>query len=224
LRVDGLARHEGSQLFYRVADEAQFGGRDVVVVGGEEPAVAQALRLAQLSGDAKPRSVALLHRRDVFDAPAPLLTQLRALSANGAIRIEVGQVTGLVESDADAGANAKLRAIAVSSADDSVRQIALDVLLVLQGLSPKLGPIADWGLALERKQVVVDAATFSTSVPGIYAVGDVNTYPGKKKLILCGFHEATLTAFAAAERVHEGRKPVLEYTTTSTRLHRLLGV
>jgi thioredoxin reductase (NADPH) len=95
---------------------------------------------------------------------------------------------------------------------------------VLTGLSPKLGPIADWGLALERKQLVVDTATFETSVPGIFAVGDVNTYRGKKKLILCGFHEATLAAFGAAARVFPDKPVHLEYTTTSPRLHRLLGV
>ena len=92
------------------------------------------------------------------------------------------------------------------------------------GLSPHLGPIADWGLALERKQLVVDTARFETSVPGIHAVGDVNTYPGKKKLIVCGFHEATLAAFAAAARLFPDRPAHLQYTTTSPRLHRILGV
>ena len=103
-------------------------------------------------------------------------------------------------------------------------ELAADVVAVRWGLSPKLGPIADWGVALQRKQVVVDPGTFETSVPGVYAVGDINTYPGKKKLIVCGFHEATLAAFAASSRLHPDRPPHLEYTTTSARLHRLLGV
>ncbi len=95
---------------------------------------------------------------------------------------------------------------------------------MLLGLSPKLGPIADWGLAMERRQLVVDPARFATSEPGVFAIGDVVTYPGKKKLILCGFHEATLAAFAAAGIVRPGSQGPLEYTTTSSRLHRILGV
>jgi thioredoxin reductase (NADPH) len=98
------------------------------------------------------------------------------------------------------------------------------VLLVLLGWSPKLGPIAQWGLALERKQHVVDAHRFETSIAGIHAIGDVVTYPGKQKLIVCGFHEATLAAYAIAERVHPDRAQPLLYTTTSPKLHRLLGV
>ena len=104
------------------------------------------------------------------------------------------------------------------------RTLPLDTLLVMTGLSPKLGPIADWGLALTRKQLVVDTAQFGTSEPGIFAVGDVNTYPGKKKLIVCGFHEATLAAFGAAAVVFPDKPIHLEYTTTSPRLHRVLGV
>jgi thioredoxin reductase (NADPH) len=100
----------------------------------------------------------------------------------------------------------------------------VDRLLPFLGLSPKLGPIAQWGLALERKQLVVDTEKFETSEPGIFAVGDVNTYPGKKKLILCGFHEATLAAFAACAYVFPGERVQLQYTTTSPRLHELLGV
>ncbi len=217
LRVEGLARFEGSQLFYRVADPAAFAGRDVLVVGGEEQAVEGVLRLAEAGAEA-PRSLALLHRRDVFQAPFESLAELEALRGSGLLRVETGQVTGFTEADG------RLKALEVSAADDSTRHVAVDALLVLQGLSPKLGPIADWGLALERKQLVVDTATFSTSVPGIHAVGDINTYPGKRKLILSGFHEATLAAFAAVERVFPGRKAQLEYTTTSTRLHRLLGL
>jgi thioredoxin reductase (NADPH) len=100
----------------------------------------------------------------------------------------------------------------------------VDRLLACLGLSPKLGPIGEWGLALERKQLVVDTQRFETSEPGIYAAGDVVTYPGKRKLLLCGFHEATLAAFAASERVYPDRPVQLQYTTTSPRLHQLLGV
>ncbi|HQQ70157.1 MAG TPA: FAD-dependent oxidoreductase, partial [Alicycliphilus sp.] len=101
-------------------------------------------------------------------------------------------------------------------------RLPLDQLLVYLGLTPRLGPVADWGLQLERKQIVVDTAGFQTSESGIYAVGDVNHYPGKRKLILCGFHEATLAAFAAAEQL-AGCKLGLEYTTSSARLQQLLA-
>jgi thioredoxin reductase (NADPH) len=102
--------------------------------------------------------------------------------------------------------------------------VPTDALLVFFGLSPKLGPIAEWGLQIERKQLVVDTEKFSTSIPGIFAVGDINTYPGKQKLILCGFHEATLAAFAISARLRPGERTTLQYTTTSSHLHRLLGV
>ena len=102
--------------------------------------------------------------------------------------------------------------------------LPLDVLVVALGVSPRLGPIADWGLAMERKQLVVDTETFQTSAPGIFAVGDINTYPGKKKLILCGFHEATLAAYAAQPLIAPDQPLPFQYTTSSSRLHRVLGV
>ena len=114
--------------------------------------------------------------------------------------------------------------IKVTAGDGITRRVPLDMLLVFFGLSPKLGPIAEWGLALERRQVVVDTEKFETSVPGIFAIGDVNTYPGKKKLILSGFHEAALAAFAAAGRIFPEKKVHLQYTTTSPKLHKVLGV
>jgi thioredoxin reductase (NADPH) len=112
----------------------------------------------------------------------------------------------------------------VATPDGGTQRLPLDTLLPRLGLSPRLGPVAGWGLALERKLVVVDTATFATNAPGVYAVGDINTYPGKRKLIVCGFHEATLAAFAAAAHVRPGEREVMQYTTTSPRLHQLLGV
>jgi thioredoxin reductase (NADPH) len=134
------------------------------------------------------------------------------------MRLAIGQVTGC-EADAD-----RLTALRVTDVDGDTHPMALDALLVFLGLSPKLGPIAGWGLAMDRKQLVVNTETFATVEPGIFAVGDINTYPGKKKLIVCGFHEATLAAFGAAAHVFPDQKIPLQYTTTSPRLHRLLGV
>ena len=125
----------------------------------------------------------------------------------------------LIEADGE-----RLHALAVLDATGATIAVPVDTLVVLQGLSPKLGPMADWGLALERRHVAVDTATYKTSVPGIFAVGDVVHYPGKQRLILSGFHEATLAAAGVAEHLAPGSGGPLEYTTSSPRIHRLLGV
>ena len=130
----------------------------------------------------------------------------------------VGQATGIEERDG------RLTGLKVTGNDAVTRVVPLDALLVFFGLSPKLGPIAEWGLDLERKQIVVNTETFETTIPGIFAVGDVNTYPGKKKLILSGFHEAALAAFGAAPYVFPDKPIHLQYTTTSPKLHKVLGV
>ena len=217
LKVDGIERYLESQLFYRVKDPAQFAGKNLVIVGGGDSALDWALNFAQAEFG-KAESVILLHRRDAFKAAPASVARMRALCEGQQMQFMVGQVTGLVDS---AG---RLEAVKVTGGDGVTRVVPLDVLLVFFGLSPKLGPIADWGLAIERKQVVVDTARFETSVPGIFAVGDVNTYPGKKKLILSGFHEAALAAFGAAPYVFPDKRIHLQYTTTSPKLHKVLGV
>lgn len=221
LKVEGIDRFEGSQLFYRTdAGDANVAGRHVVVLGGDEAAVDSALAWAtDEDATTRPASVTLLHRRAVLDVPDPLRARLQALCDQGRLRFLIGQVGGF-----DAPGDARLQALHVIDPAGQMQSLRTDVLLVLLGLSPKLGPIADWGLALQRKQLAVDTETFSTSEPGIFAVGDVNTYPGKKKLIVCGFHEATLAAWGAVPIVHPDRQVTLQYTTTSPRLHRLLGV
>jgi len=216
LKLDGIEGFEGRQVFHRPQDAAAFAGRHVVVHGGEEMAVDWALRL--IDAATPPASVTLLHRRDVFQADEADLARLQTLTAEGRLRRCIGQPIGLQVSDGH------LTGIQVVTPEDETRVQPLDTLLVCLGLSPRLGPIADWGLVMDRKQLVVDTAGFETSVPGIYAVGDINTYPGKKKLILCGFHEATLAAFAAAARLFPEQRTLLQYTTTSPKLHRLLGV
>jgi thioredoxin reductase (NADPH) len=217
LKLEGIERFEGSQLFYRAGDAQAFAGRDVIVLGGEDEAVEAAVGLAQLS-DNRPRSVTLLHRRDVFQAEAQRVDDMRALVAAGALRLVIGQPTGFEV------AGDRLAALQVATPEGSTVSLPADALRVCYGLSPKLGPVADWNLALERKQLVVDTEQFQTSEPGIFAIGDINTYPGKKKLILCAFHECVLAAFGAATVVFPGKAVPLQYTTTSTRLHALLGV
>ncbi len=219
LKVDGIEAFRGTQLFYRVADPTRFAGKHLVIVGGGDSALDWALHFAQ-PGAQRAASVILLHRRDGFRGAPANVAKLRALCDAGEMQLIIGQVSGL-DISADDG---RLRAIKVGSGDGVTRVVPLDMLLVFFGLSPRLGPIADWGLAIERKQVLVDTEKFETSMPGIFAVGDVNTYPGKKKLILSGFHEAALAAFGAAAHVFPDKRIQLQYTTTSTRLHQVLGV
>ncbi|WP_326532754.1 NAD(P)/FAD-dependent oxidoreductase [Pseudorhodoferax sp.] len=214
LRIAGIEAFEGGALHYHAPGAAAVAGRHLVVAGGGEEAVASAIAFAQ----AAPASLTLLHRRDGFEAEPAQLAELQRLRDAGRIQVVTGQPTGFV-----ADTEGRLTQLVLSHAEGPDTPLALDLLLVRQGLSPRLGPLADWGLAMERKQLVVDPASCLTSLPKVYAVGDINHYPGKKKLILCGFHEATLAAYDAAERLQTARKVVVEYTTTSTRLQGLLG-
>ena len=217
LKLPGLEAHEGGQLRYRLDEGTRLAGQRVVVHGGDEPAVAQAIACATAPEALRPAHTTLQHRRDVFDAPPALLQELQALCAAGRIEVAIGVAGGIVEEQG------RLTALDLTTPEGTQLRLPLDLLLVRLGLVPRLGPITEWGLALERKQLVVDTATFATSVPGIHAVGDAITYPGKRKLILSGFHEATLAAFGAAEWL-AGHKLPLEYTTSSERLQGLLGV
>jgi len=217
LKLDGLAAFAGSQLFYRLPRPEKIKDRHVVVLGGEETAVDNAIALAD-DGPQQAASVTLVHRRDVLQASPQALARLAELRASGRIKFIAGQVTG-IETRGD-----RLVRVAVTTPEDLTLGLSLDTLLVHLGISPKLGPVADWGLAMERKQLSVDPASFVTSEAGIYAVGDVNSYPGKKKLIVCGFHEATLAAFAAASYLDPQASGVLQYTTSSALLQQRLGV
>jgi thioredoxin reductase (NADPH) len=213
LKVDGIERFLGTQLFYRVKDPSQLHGRNLVICGGGDSALDWTLALV-----GKAESVILIHRRDGFRAAPASVAKMRQLCDEHEMQFLIGHVSGFEE------AHGRLTTVRVTSLDGVTRKVPLDVLLVFFGLSPKLGPIAHWSLEIERKQVVVDTEKFETSVPGIFAVGDINTYPGKKKLILSGFHEAALAAFGAARYVFPERKIHLQYTTTSPKLHKVLGV
>ncbi|MBC3809025.1 NAD(P)/FAD-dependent oxidoreductase [Undibacterium seohonense] len=214
LKVEGIEAFEGSQVFYRVKDPSRFEGRNLVICGGGDSALDWALALA-----GKAESVIVLHRRDDFRAAPASVAKMKEMCDNYEMQLIIGQVTGIETKDD------KLAEIKVTGADGVTRRLPLDDLLVFFGLSPKLGPIADWGLEIERKQLkVMDTEKFETNVPGIFAVGDINTYPGKKKLILSGFHEAALAAFGAAPYIFPEKKIHMQYTTTSPKLHKILGV
>ena len=218
LKVDGLDRFDGTQLFYRVKNPADFAGKNLLIVGGGDSALDWTLNFAA-EGPNKAESVILVHRRDGFKAAPASVAKMKDLCEAYEMQFIVGQVTGYEERDG------KLVGAKVTGGDGVTRVVPTDMMLVFFGLSPKLGPIADWGLQIERKQLVVDTEKFSTSIPGIFAVGDINTYPGKKKLILSGFHECALAAFAAAALIFPDKGKIhLQYTTTSPKLHKVLGV
>ncbi|MDE1998298.1 MAG: NAD(P)/FAD-dependent oxidoreductase [Burkholderiales bacterium] len=221
LKVEGLDAFEGSQLHYRVKNPADFAGKNLVIVGGGDSALDWALNFCAGNANGNPHkaeSVILVHRRDGFKAAPASVAKMHALCDAYEMQFMVGQVTGIDTKDGI------LTGTKVTGSDGVTRVVPLDALLVFFGLSPKLGPIAQWGLDIERKQVKVDTEKFSTNTPGIFAVGDINTYPGKKKLILSGFHECALAAFAAAPFIFPDKKVHLQYTTTSPKLHKVLGV
>ena len=218
LTVHGLDIFAGTQLFYHLDAQADFAdnfvGKQVTIVGSEDTAVEAAIQLAKLPSN----NITLLHRRDVFNAAPDKLEAMRSLIASGKLQLRIGQISGFEEQQS------RLTALQVTDVDGKTEPLLVDMLLVLQGLSPKLGPVAEWGLDIERKQLKVDTEQFQTNEAGIFAVGDINTYLGKKKLILCGFHEAALASFAAAALVFPDTPTLLQYTTTSTLLHQRLGV
>src|SRR5471030_604001 len=215
LKVDGIDAFENSQLHYRVKEPALFEGKNLVICGGGDSALDWALNFV-----GKAESVVLLHRREDFRAAPASVAKMKALCDEYEMQLIIGQATGH-EVDADG----KLSQLKVTGADGVTRRVPLDMLLVFFGLSPKLGPIAEWGLDIERRQLKVQSTEkFETNVPGIFAVGDINTYPGKKKLILSGFHEAALAAFGAAPYIFPDKKIHMQYTTTSPKLHKVLGV
>ena len=208
IALEGIERFEGARLFYHPESLERFAGQSVVVNGGDDAALNTALALVGIA-----RQVTLVHRRDGFQAEDETVARLRAAVANGTLTFVVGQIAGF---DGET--------LTLAAPDASSVALPLDALVACLGISPRLGPISDWGLELQRKQVPVDTKKFETRSPGVFAVGDINTYPGKKKLIVCGFHEATLAAWAATAIVFPSKAVPLQYTTTSTRLHQLLGV
>jgi thioredoxin reductase (NADPH) len=222
LNIEGIAdfadaESESAQVFYKVKNRAAFANKDVVILGGGDSALDWSLDFMS-DGPLKAKSVTLIHRRDGFVAAPASVAKMRALCDAKQMKFMVGQVSAFEQNDD------RMTHITVTGIDDNKTVLPLDQLLIFFGLSPKLGPIAEWGLDIERRQLKVDTEKFATSEPGIFAVGDINTYPGKKKLILSGFHEAALAAFGATAIVFPDKKVMLQYTTTSPKLHKVLGV
>jgi thioredoxin reductase (NADPH) len=211
--VPGIEAYEGTSVFYAVRKMEQFRDKSILIVGGGDSALDWTLNLHPVA-----KRVTLLHRRDDFRAAPHSVEQMRALVASGKMDLKIGQVTALE------GEGGKLAGAHVKGNDNAMSKVDCDTLLPFFGLTMKLGPVANWGVALENNLVPVDTAAFETNVPGVFAIGDINTYPGKLKLILSGFHEAALMAQAAHRYVHPDKKLRFQYTTSSSELQRLLKV
>jgi thioredoxin reductase (NADPH) len=211
--INGIEAYEGTSVFYAVRQMEALRDKRVLIVGGGDSALDWTLNLAPVANH-----LTLLHRRDAFRAAPDSVNKMMALVSEGKIDFVLGQVTALE------GANGKLECAVVKRNDGSNFNIACDALLPFFGLTMKLGPVANWGLKLAGDLIPVDTEKFETNEPGIFAVGDINTYPGKLKLILSGFHEVALMAQKAHRYVYPDKRLVFQYTTSSTSLQKKLGV
>jgi thioredoxin reductase (NADPH) len=211
--IEGAEHFEGRTIHYRVKNAADFAGKHLVLFGGGDSALDWALELLP-----KAASLSLVHRRREFRAAPASVARMHEHVAQGRMRCYEALAHSLIADDS------VLRGVNVKAPDGSLQALAAEQLLVFFGLHPKLGPIAEWGLALEKKALKVDTEKFQSTIPGVFAVGDINTYPGKKKLILSGFHEAALAAFGIQHHLFPQKKQFLQYTTTSPVMHQRLGV
>jgi thioredoxin reductase (NADPH) len=213
LPLPGAERFEGTSLFYAVRKMEQFRGRHMLVAGGGDSALDWVLNLQPLAA-----SMALVHRRDDFRAAPDSVEKMRRLVADGRMRLVIGQIAALQ------GEGQRLAGVTIKGNDGRSEELACDTLLAFYGLKMELGPVADWGLNLDRILIAVDTEAFETSQPGIFAIGDICTYPGKLKLILSGFHEAALMCQKAFKYCFPEQKLIFRYTTSSTDLQKKLGV
>lgn len=210
--LDGIEVYEGSSVFYAVRRMEDMRGKDMLIVGGGDSALDWTLNLAPIA-----KSLTLLHRRDEFRGAPHSVEKMRSLVAEGKVRLLIGQMTKLH------GENGNLEAVTVKTAGGE-EHVTVNAMLPFFGLTMKLGPVAHWGLNLNENLILVDTEKFETSEKGIFAVGDINWYPGKLKLILSGFHEVALMAQAAHKIVHPDKKLMFQYTTSSSSLQKKLGV
>src|SRR6188472_4117083 len=212
--IPGIEAYEAKSVYYAVRQMEAFRGKRLLVAGGGDSALDWTLNLAPLASH-----LTLLHRRSEFRAAPDSVNKMMALVGEGKIDFLLGQVTQLH------GADGQLSKAIIKGNDGSVHELACDALLPFFGLTMKLGPVANWGFELKNNDLIpVDTSAFETSVPGIFAIGDINWYPGKLKLILSGFHEGALMAQKAYHYVYPGKRLVFQYTTSSTSLQKKLGV
>lgn len=214
LRVKGADLFNGREIQYRVKDPERYRDKTVAILGGGDSALDWTLELHKVA-----KRIKLIHRRHEFRAAQASVDKMQALCEQDEMDFIPAQIKQ-VNADADEFAGLTIKPLD----SNELQTIECDEVLVFYGLSPNLGPIAEWGLNQQRNQIEVDTEKFQTSIEGIFAVGDINTYPGKKKLILSGFHEAALAAFAVDKYLNPDKKQFLQYTTTSPVIHERLGV
>jgi thioredoxin reductase (NADPH) len=211
--IENIDAYEGTGVFYAVRKMEMFRRKRVLIVGGGDSALDWTVNLQPVA-----KRLTLLHRRDAFRAAPHTVEKMRSLVASGDMDLNLGQVVSL------SGKAPVLEAVVVRRDDGSTFEIPCDVMLPFFGLTMKVGPIAEWGLNLNENLIPVDTEKFETNVPGIFAIGDINDYPGKLKLILSGFHEGALAAQKVHRYVYPDKKLLFQYTTSSTSLQKKLGV
>jgi thioredoxin reductase (NADPH) len=211
--IAGIEPYENKSVHYAVRKMDAFRDKHLVIVGGGDSALDWTLNLQPLA-----KRLTLVHRRDDFRGAPDSVNKMRALVSAGGMDLKIGQVSGLE------GADGQLAALSIKGNDGTVTRIDCDAMLPFFGLTMKLGPVADWGIKMDDELIPVDTAAFETNIPGLFAIGDINTYPGKLKLILSGFHEAALMAQKVYHYVYPEKRLVFQYTTSSTSLQKKLGV
>lgn len=202
--IEGIEAYEDNGVEYFVKDPELFRDKRIVIAGGGDSALDWSIYLADIAAD-----VTLVHRRNEFRGALDSVEKVQELKKIGRINLMTpAEVTGVI-------GNGRVEGLLIDHQGET-KNVATDYFIPLFGLTPKLGPIADWGLEIEKNAIKVNnALDYQTNIEGIYAIGDVNTYPGKLKLILCGFHEATLMCQSVYSRLNPGKKYVLKYTTVS---------
>ena len=213
LRTPGAADFNGKDIHYKITQAEELAGRDIIILGGGDSALDWTLELLPTV-----KSMTLIHRRVEYRAQPASVKKMKTHAENGELRELHGMVREVLSE------NGRFRGLKVADAEGNVHEIDADAVYVFWGLSPNLGPVAEWGLDIDKRQIRVDTEKFETNVPGIFAVGDINTYPGKKKLILSGFHEAALAAFGVQKHLDPEKRVFLQYTTTSPIMHKRLGL
>ena len=210
--IDGIDDYEGKSVFYSIKNIEKFYNKEIAIVGGGDSALDWALTLHK-----KSKNLTLIHRRKEFRAAPDTVNKVMKLIDDGSINFELGQVKELVGSD---GQLSKI----ICKDKEEEKEIKCEAMLPFFGLTMKLGPVANWGLNLEQNLIKVNTETFETNQKGIFAIGDINYYPGKLKLILCGFHEGALMAQKAHQYIYPDKKVIFQYTTSSSNLQKKLGV
>ena len=210
--IDGIDDYEGKSVFYSIKNIESFYSKEIAIVGGGDSALDWALTLHK-----KSKNLTLIHRRKEFRAAPDTVNKVMKLIDDGSINFELGQVKELVGSDG------QLNKIICKDKEEE-KEIKCEAMLPFFGLTMKLGPVANWGLNLEQNLIKVNTETFETNQKGIFAIGDINYYPGKLKLILCGFHEGALMAQKAHQYIYPDKKVIFQYTTSSSKLQKKLGV